>query len=178
MKKIIIAASVVTVLLIGGAVAYYLLKPEKKEVAITVEPIPEFQLKIPNALPATSVIVELNDPAGTPDDDVRILHFLAINFLTAVKEPYRPPLGLNEDFVKAFTGGNRYGDEFISDKHPTIKDGQIVDRWGTPYHFHPRAPGAIDVRSAGPDKVLFTDDDVTAGGSGQQVTENMLSKNS
>jgi len=108
------------------------------------------------------LITELHDPRGTASDDVRILHAMVGSFLTAVKEPYRPPLGINEDFARAFTGGNRYGDVFLATNHPSLNNrGQLVDRWGTPYHFHPRAADAIDVRSAGPDKTLFTDDDVT-----------------
>jgi len=94
-------------------------------------------------------------------NEVKAVHTLIVNFLTAVKEPYRPPLGDNEDFVKALTGGNRYGDVYIATNDPSINNqGQWVDRWGTPYHFHPRSADAIDVRSAGPDHQLFTPDDV------------------
>lgn len=117
----------------------------------------------PDAPAATPefVISEINDPRGTAADDVRILHEMVANFLAAVKEPYRPPLGINEDFAKAFTGGNRYGDIFLATNHPALNEhGQLIDRWGTPYHFHPRAADAIDVRSAGPDRKLFTEDDV------------------
>jgi len=102
-----------------------------------------------------------NPPSDSAADDVRILDELVVSFLTAVKDPYRPPLGINEDFARALTGGNRYGDVFIASNHPSINNqGQLVDRWGTPYHFHPRAADAIDIRSAGPDRTLFTDDDI------------------
>ena len=93
--------------------------------------------------------------------EVRAVHTLVDNFLTAVKEPYRPPLGDNEDLVRALTGGNRYGDVFLATNDPHLNErGQLVDRWGTPYHVHPRAADAIDIRSAGPDRILFTPDDL------------------
>ena len=93
--------------------------------------------------------------------EVRAVHTLVDNFLTAVKEPYRPPLGDNEDLVCALTGGNRYGDVFLATNDPHLNErGQLVDRWGTPYHVHPRAADAIDIRSAGPDRILFTPDDL------------------
>ena len=93
--------------------------------------------------------------------EVRAVHTLVVNFLTAVKEPYRPPLGDNEDLVRALTGGNRYGDVFLATNDPSLNQrGQLVDRWGTPYHVHPRAADAIDIRSAGPDRILFTPDDL------------------
>jgi len=174
--RYVAAAAGVVVLLAG--ISFVLLNkqpvPEQKSVASTA--MPNFVAK-PVERATTSVLVELNDPEGTVADDVRILRYMTLNFITAVKEPYQPPLGANEDFVKAFTGQNRYGDVFIPADHHAISGGQFIDRWGTPYHFHARAPDAIDVRSAGPDKVLFTDDDVT---SGQQIqaAETMLSKNS
>ena len=39
--------------------------------------------------------------------------------------------------------------------------GRLIDRWGTPWQIHPRAADSIDVRSAGPDRRLYTPDDVT-----------------
>jgi hypothetical protein len=118
-----------------------------------------------------------NEPAALPDDtagavtqvdfdidpknEIRMIQDMLTSFLLAVKAPYRPPLGDNRDIVKALTGGNRRGDVFLATNHPSINpEGLWVDRWGTPYHFHPRAPDAIDVRSAGPDGILFTGDDV------------------
>ena len=50
---------------------------------------------------------------------------------------------------------------YVATNDPSMDaQGRLVDRWGTPYHFHPRAAAAIDVRSAGPDRVLFTADDL------------------
>lgn len=53
-------------------------------------------------------------------EDVRILHGAVMNFLLAVKEPYRPPLGINEDFAKALSGGNKYGDVYIATNDPSL----------------------------------------------------------
>ena len=41
-----------------------------------------------------------------------------------------------------------------------IVKGQLVDRWGTAYWFHPNSSYQMEIRSAGPDKNLFTADDV------------------
>jgi hypothetical protein len=38
-----------------------------------------------------------------------------------------------------------------------------LDRFGTPYFFHPISETRIDVRSAGPDRKLWTEDDVWLG---------------
>ncbi len=110
---------------------------------------------------ATSETPRPEMPGPSPDDDVRELHQAVGNFLTLVKDPYRPPVGDNEDIARALSGGNRLGEIFIATNDARLVDGKIVDRWGTPYWFHNRAPDAIDVRSAGPDRTLFTADDVT-----------------
>lgn len=102
------------------------------------------------------------DPTPDAREDLRRVHTALHNFLTLVKDPHRPPLGDNRDITRALTGGNPFGEVYLSTNDPAFRDGQWLDRWGTPYWFHPRAPDAIDVRSAGPDRVLFTSDDLVA----------------
>jgi hypothetical protein len=38
--------------------------------------------------------------------------------------------------------------------------GRLLDRWGTPYFFHAVSRTELEIRSAGPDGKLGTDDDV------------------
>ena len=45
--------------------------------------------------------------------------------------------------------------------HPALGvDGRLRDRFGTPYFIHPRGHLAFEIRSAGPDRKMFTDDDI------------------
>lgn len=103
----------------------------------------------------------LNADTNAPQRDVQVLHDLVRRMLFILKERQRPPLGINEDFARVMTGGNRGRVVIIPPSHPACDArGRLVDRWGTPYHFHPRGPDAIDIRSAGPDARLFTSDDL------------------
>ena len=43
-----------------------------------------------------------------------------------------------------------------------LRDGELVDRWGTPYFFHSVSAEKMEIVSAGPDKELWTDDDVVS----------------
>ena len=36
----------------------------------------------------------------------------------------------------------------------------ILDRWGAPYFFHQLSKNEMEIRSAGPDKAMWTNDDV------------------
>ena len=40
------------------------------------------------------------------------------------------------------------------------KDGLLIDRWGSPVIVHPEAWRQIELRSAGPDKIPYNEDDL------------------
>jgi hypothetical protein len=104
---------------------------------------------------------ELNAPGNTPQRDLEILKGLLGQFTTVLKPGNAPPLGDNQDITAALTGHNKLHIVFIPPNHPAIDaQGRLLDRWGTPYFFHARSAETFDLRSAGPDKILFTADDV------------------
>jgi len=70
------------------------------------------------------------------------------------------PIGLNEDITAVLTGHNAKNGILFPPNNPMIVKGQLVDRWGTPYWFHPSSSTQMEIRSAGPDRNLFTGDDV------------------
>lgn len=70
------------------------------------------------------------------------------------------PIGGNAEITAALTGTDGHQGRVYPPIHRTIKDGQLTDRWGTPYWFHPNSGSEMEIRSAGPDKELFTLDDV------------------
>ena len=52
-------------------------------------------------------------------------------------------------------------ERFLPDDNIALdSQGRLVDRWGTPLFFHALGNRRFDLRSAGPDKKLWTDDDV------------------
>ena len=110
---------------------------------------------------------ELHAPGRDEAGDVAALRGLLGQFTTTLRPAERPPLGDNADIAAALTGRNRRRLAFLPFGHPALRDGLLVDRRGTPYHFHARSADAIDVRSAGPDRVLFTADDQVSGSGGR-----------
>jgi hypothetical protein len=104
---------------------------------------------------------ELNARDHPPQRDLEILREMLLSFTTSLKLGNLPPLGDNQDITAALTGRNRKKLVLIPPSHPSVDEkGRLLDRWGTPYHFHARSADSFDLRSAGPDKVLFTPDDV------------------
>lgn len=111
--------------------------------------------------PGSPLAPELNAPGGSGVRDVEILRQITGAMLSSLKGGARPPLGDNLDFARALRGQNKLGVVLLPPRHPAFAaDGRLVDRWGSPYHFHPVASDFVEVRSAGPDRVLFTEDDV------------------
>jgi hypothetical protein len=71
------------------------------------------------------------------------------------------PVGTNAEIMKSITGGNpRQVNLGPPEGQSLNKAGELVDRWGTPYFFHQLSGKEMEIRSAGPDKELYTADDL------------------
>ncbi|WP_395738810.1 hypothetical protein [Prosthecobacter sp.] len=71
------------------------------------------------------------------------------------------PVGTNAEIMAALMGGNPKrarlgppGGEGLNEK------GELLDRWGTPYFFHQMSATVMEIHSAGPDRRMWTSDDV------------------
>ena len=72
-----------------------------------------------------------------------------------------PTGGTNAEITAALTGKNEKDLAIVPPDFATINsEGEIIDRWGTPYFFHPVSGQVMEVLSAGPDGLLWTVDDV------------------
>lgn len=83
------------------------------------------------------------------------------NFTLIVKSAADRPLSANEDWASAFRGMNPAHERFLPDQHVALNaQGQLIDRWGMPIFFHAFGGKRFEIRSAGPDKKLWTEDDI------------------
>jgi hypothetical protein len=97
----------------------------------------------------------------TPEQDLTQLAHLMNNFSLLVKSSADRPMSANEDWAAAFRGLNPAHERFLPDGHVALDaQGRLVDRWGTPLFFHALGNHRFDLRSAGPDKKLWTADDI------------------
>jgi hypothetical protein len=72
------------------------------------------------------------------------------------------PVGVNAEFAKQLGGDNPKHINFISTEAGMRidGDGELIDPWGTPYFFHQISGSDTEVHSAGPDKKMWTADDI------------------
>ena len=67
-------------------------------------------------------------------------------------------------------GANANRQVFVAEGHPVFSaEGLLLDRWGTPLVVHPEAWRQLELRSAGPDKTAYTEDDLVLTPKGTQA---------
>jgi len=110
-------------------------------------------------LPGATIIEELHQAEMSGEDDLHLLDTLLLTYRQAVRDN---PTGENYEIVEALTGSNQKSVAVIPLEHPSISsDGELLDRWGSPYHFHSISSQTMEIRSAGPDGKLWNGDDIT-----------------
>jgi hypothetical protein len=90
-----------------------------------------------------------------------------VEAVSQILEEYRRAFGAmpvgeqNEEIVRRLQGENPLGIAVLPKSHPALNaNGELLDRWGTPYRFHPESFWLMTVRSAGPDKRMWSNDDI------------------
>ena len=74
------------------------------------------------------------------------------------------PVGTNPEITSQLLGKNPKHINFV-DPSAGMRvngDGELVDAWGTPYFFHQISGSEMEIHSAGPDKIMWTSDDLVA----------------
>ncbi len=93
-------------------------------------------------------------------DEIDNVQFAVRDFRTAVGEN---PIGGNAEITKALLGDNLKQVKLQIPTGSTVNgEGEMCDRWGTPYFFHQISAKAMEVRSAGPDRTMWSNDDIVA----------------
>jgi hypothetical protein len=96
-----------------------------------------------------------------PENDLTLMSRLMENALLLLKSAGNRPLSANEDWAALFRGENAAHERFLPEQHAALdRQGRLIDRWGAPLFFHALGSGRYELRSAGPDKKLWTADDI------------------
>jgi hypothetical protein len=72
------------------------------------------------------------------------------------------PVGNNREITAALNGANSKQVVFINpdDGLRINEQGKLIDNWGTPFFFHQLSRTEMEIRSAGPDRKMWTRDDL------------------
>jgi hypothetical protein len=102
--------------------------------------------------------------ASSPERDLEQVKDVVDAFVRSVKIPGALPTGSNRELVAALAGENPHRIRFLDPAAPYLNaDGELLDRWQVPLFFHFVEADDVGLRSAGPDRVMWTADDVLMG---------------
>ncbi|MCH1420448.1 MAG: hypothetical protein L7W40_09120 [Akkermansiaceae bacterium] len=94
------------------------------------------------------------------EDLAMMAHYIDSVFLL-VKERDTADYSTNEDLVLFLHGNNSHRMPFLAKNGSALNGkGQLVDRWNSPLIPHPISRKLLELRSAGPDKIPYTEDDL------------------
>lgn len=111
--------------------------------------------------PPPSAEVPAPQPGGALTevrDEIENIQFALRDYRTSLGEN---PIGNNAEITKALLGDNLKQVKIPLPLGATVNaEGQMCDRWGTPYFFHQLSAKQMEIRSAGPDREMWTGDDL------------------
>jgi hypothetical protein len=104
---------------------------------------------------------DFTQPTSTPGRDLELVHEILSSARLLVKDHAGIPLADNRDFTRFLSGGNPHRVAWIRPGHPRVNAaGELTDRWETPLFFHQESSSRTGLRSAGPDRILWNEDDI------------------
>ena len=104
-------------------------------------------------------------------EDLQQIHALLQSYQTLVKAENALPFASNFDIAAALRGENIHRTAFLPEQHIAFNtQGELQDRWGTTLFFHIQSETQIEIRSAGPDRQMWTADDLQRNASGDYLT--------
>ena len=175
-------------LIVLGLCIYWLLQPDaaqdteqlSDEVASQNEEID--QRLAPPKLTRVVEVPEPNDPRVNRLPDGRVEYLIAFDTSMQINQNADPlqsiyaveqlfadyryaykenPVGSeNAEITQQLLGKNPKRIVFIDPRCAALRGNQLVDQWGSPFFFHAVSGQQMQVRSAGPDRQLWTADDV------------------
>lgn len=101
----------------------------------------------------------LNAPGSTVGEDLDVLGQLFDAWRTNFPGQGNP-VGDNREITAALMGDNPRQLALVPKQHRALNsEGELCDRWGTPFRFHPLSGEHMEISSAGPDHKFGTADD-------------------
>ncbi|MFD2256711.1 hypothetical protein ACFSSA_08490 [Luteolibacter algae] len=96
-----------------------------------------------------------------PEEDLRKLSHAVEGMLLLFKNLDTRLIATNQQLSAFLKGENPEDLQYVSpDSAAFNNDGLLVDRWDSPIIIHPLGTGLLELRSAGPDRVPYNEDDI------------------
>ena len=134
--------------------------------ALTVTAAPKPMPAAPPPASQVKVQARATPPRGADDQATLDAAAIDLEKVNLMLRDYRTlmggnPVGTNAEIMKAVMGGNpKHAQLGPPEGLHVNSNGELIDRWGTPFFFHQMSARDMQIRSAGPDRIMWTGDDV------------------
>jgi len=119
----------------------------------------------PQELEGDLLLTQHGSPSTTPLEDIQSLQSLGTVFALLNRHLNSIHYANNEGLTKHLLGSKKTT-ALLSNDNPILGKNTrnqpiLLDRWGGPYIIHLQSARKIEFRSPGPDKMPYTEDDIT-----------------
>lgn len=112
-------------------------------------------------LPGEEILSGYALPGTRPQEDLSMVAHALSNLLLLIKGDAPFMMGANEEFAAALRGKTAFGYGSCQISIPALMPlSQLVDCWRSPLFFHVINHSRLDIRNAGPDRQMWTEDDL------------------
>lgn len=104
-------------------------------------------------------VAEVSTPqrkAGEKDVDLQKASVSLRDYRKAFRQN---PIGNNAEITRLLLGQNSRGAKYLPEDAHLNEQKELTDRWGQPLFFHQVSATNMEIRSAGPDRKMWTADD-------------------
>ena len=122
---------------------------------------PVFSEEPPDSVLSDTMLAGYAGKTTSATEDLEMIARYIDSVFLLVKDRDTADYSTNKDLVLFLHGSNSHRLPFLAKNAKALSGtGQIVDRWDSHLILHPISRKLLELRSAGPDKIPYTDDDL------------------
>ena len=124
--------------------------------------VPKVEIPVEPRKPvlADTMLANYASDESSGKEDLRYLATFLDSVFLLIKTRDTADYSTNEDLALFLKGANPHRTVFLNEDSPALnKEGQLIDRWDSPIIVHLISRKLLEIRSAGPDKKSYTEDD-------------------
>ncbi len=137
---------------------------QKNHDPIQISPPIPAQALLPKVKKSTlddAMLLQYASETSTAAQDLVLLRNYLDNVFILVKQRDPRHYATNADLVQFLLGSQGQQEPYLSaDSSHLNQQKQLIDRYGSPIIIHPLSRDQIEIRSAGPDRIPYTEDDL------------------
>jgi hypothetical protein len=159
--KVRIVGACAALIILGSFLSRKASEPKTRDWATQNDKLTIFSEKPSGPILSDTMLAGYAGENTSAAEDLEMMARFIDSVFILVKKRDTADYSTNEDLVLFLHGSNSHRLPFLAKVGPALNgEGQLIDRWNSPLIPHPISRKLLELRSAGPDKVPYTGDDL------------------